>query len=188
MVYFYSGQELFTAKELSNMEMRSTVHGRRGKRLRRWLLGILIFLVIILIGVSVLGEAQKPVDTAKDRVTKIAKQSGKLTTVSKFYRISRQKVYYSAVGENKKNQKIGVIVQGKSDKLTTINMTDGLSEKQVRNLLNKQLHPKKITSIGLALYKKVPVWQLTFVDKDDNLNFITYQFSDGKQVQSIRHL
>ncbi|ATF41159.1 hypothetical protein CO680_03485 [Weissella paramesenteroides] len=188
MVYFYSGQKLYTTKELSNMEMRSTVHGRRGKRLRHWLLGILMFLFIILIGVSILGEAQKPVDTAKERVTKIAKQSNKLTSVSKFYRISRQKVYYSAVGENKKHQKVGVIVQGKSDKLTTINMTDGLSEKQVKKLANKQFHPKKVTSIGLALYKQVPVWQLTFVDKDNNLNFITYQFSDGKQVQTIRHL
>ena len=170
------------------MRMRSTIHGYRGKRLRHWLLGILIFLVIILIGVSILEKAQDPLDTAKERVTRIAKQSNKLSSVSKFYRISRQHTYYSAVGENKKHDQIGVIARGKSNKLATVNMADGLSEKNVRKLVNKQFSPKKITSIGLAIYKKVPVWQVTFLDKDENLNFITYQFSDGKQVQTIRHL
>jgi uncharacterized protein YpmB len=67
-------------------------------------------------------------------------------------------------------------------------MADGLSEKDVRKLVDKQFNPQKVTSIGLAIYEKVPVWQVTFIDKDDNLNFITYQFSNGKQVQTIRHL
>ncbi len=170
------------------MRMRSTIHGYRGKRLRHWLLGILIFLVIILIGISILEKAQSPIDTAKERITKVAKQSNKLSSVSKFYRISRQNTYYSTIGENKKHEQVGVIARGKSNKLTTINIADGLSEKDVRKLVDKQFNPQKVTSIGLAIYEKVPVWQVTFIDKDNNLNFITYQFSNGKQVQTIRHL
>jgi len=33
----------------------------------------------------------------------------------------------------------------------------------------------------------VPAWDVTFIDKRDNLNFMTYQFKDGKVLRSVQN-
>jgi|GEM_PF-1726327 len=170
------------------MELRTTSRSRRRGHNRRWLIGGLIVLAVLVSGIAILSVALRPVNDARNTVTKLAVKQNKISTVTEFHHISRQKTYNSIIGMNKNHQQIGVIMTGSSTKLVTIKMADGLSEAKVRQLIQTNYHPKRITSMGLAIYKHVPVWDVTFLDKQGNVNLITYQFSDGKAVRTIQHL
>ena len=170
------------------MEMRSTARSRRRRHGWRWLIGLIVVLVLLIGGATIVSVAMHPVTAARERVTELAVKRNKITSATQFYAVSRNDTYYSVVGENKKHQKIGVIVKGKSKKLVTVKMADGVSAAEVRQLVKSKYNPKRITSLGLAIYKQVPVWEVTFIDRQGNLNFITYQFADGKADRTIQHL
>ena len=170
------------------MELRTASRSRRRGHKRRWLIGAIVVLAVLVSGITIVSVALQPVNDARNTVTKLAVKQNKITKVTDFHHISRQKTYNSIIGVNKKHQKVGVIMTGSSKKLVTIKMADGLSETKVRQLIQSDYHPKRITSMGLAMYKQVPVWDVTFLDRQGNVNLITYQFSDGKKVRTIQHL
>ena len=170
------------------MEMRTMSRSRRRGHGRRWLIGLIVVLVLIAGGATIASIALRPVNTARERVTELAIKRNKITSATQFFRVSRQHTYYSVIGKNKQHQEIGVIVKDKSKKITTVQMKNGLSAAEVRNLVKSKYQPKRITSLGLAIYEQVPVWEVTFTDRQGNLNLITFQFSDGKAVRTIQHL
>lgn len=79
-------------------------------------------------------------------------------------------------------------MNAKTKDMTVLAMNEGKSYQTVKKQVEQKYQPKKITNIGMGIYKKVPVWEVKFIDQNGNLNFITVQFTNGKVVRSINNL
>lgn len=169
------------------MEMRLAPQKRRRQQRRRRYTIIAVILVIIILVFGYFMTVNQPRADAKSQITHKAQKAQKIKYVDHFYRVSRSHTYYSVTGKNKDNQTVGVINRKGSNKLTTVKMADGLSAKDIQQTVKNNYPVKKITSLGLATYEGVPVWDVTFIDKRDNLNFMTYQFKDGKVLRSVQN-
>lgn len=171
------------------MEMRSQIR-RRQKKSRRWLVVILVILVVIGVVWQFFAHAMAPLQQAEQKYERIATRRFNLVKTDHFYQVSRNgKTYYSVVGENKNKQDVAVIFgPSNHDKGKKISLQGKQTATTVRNKVKREYDPKHITSLGLAVYQDVPVWKVTFIDHHGNLNFITYQVSNGKAVQTIRNL
>lgn len=170
------------------MEIRQTPQAMRRERRARWfkIIGSIVGVVAIVVTFFML--ATHPMREGQQRLTKLATDQFNLVHVDDYYSVSRNDVYTSLVGTNKKDQKIGVIRNNTTSELMEIDMNNGWSEKQVRDDVNSRFKPKDITSLGLGIYDGVPVWQVTIIEKDNNLTLLTYQFSDGKIIRAIENL
>lgn len=159
------------------------------KTYRTALITLLVIILIVVINVyGVLGRSVQPINKANREYSALVVNAKKLTKVEHFYWSSRDQTYYTFIGKNQRHQETGVIVEKQSKKMVTIAMKDGLSYDAVKQLIVNKYAPKKITNIGMGIYKKVPVWEVKFIDQDDNLNFITVQFENGKIVRTINNL
>lgn len=169
------------------MEMRARINRQRQKM--RWMLGT-IFGVLAVIGLvySFLGTATRPIDQANHKYSQIALDQKALTSVTNFYWNARQKTYYTILGKDAKNRQKVVIVAKGTQKLHTYLMKDGVTAEKAQAVVTTAYQPKKITNIGMSMYAGVPVWEVTFIDKKGNLNYITVQFYNGKIVRTIRNL
>jgi uncharacterized protein YpmB len=174
------------------MEMRSKIRTRRKKTHRfLWTLLVLLGLVaIVTIGYSV---AQAPLTNAADKYEARAINSGAVTKVTDFYQTSRDGRYYTVVGKNKTGKTIAVIYQDKAKgkkkaKSMQLQLAKGYTAKEALTKVKTTYNPAKITATGMAIYKGVAVWEVTFTDQKGNLNFVTIQFSNGKIVRTILNL
>jgi len=162
---------------------------RRRNRIRHWIYGTIIILVLLLVGsYAVIATGLRPINKANKEYGALVLKKDKLKTVDHFYWSARQKTYYTFVGKNDKNQSTGVIVEKGTKKMTTVKMADGLSYNAVETQIKDKYHPAEITNIGMSIYKDVPVWEVKFIDQKGTLNFITVQFSNGKEVRTIQNL
>lgn len=170
------------------MEIRKTPQAMRRERRARWLkiIGSIVGVVAI-VGTFFLVSIH-PMREGEQRLAKLATDQFNLVHTDAYYSVSRDDVYTSLVGTNKKDQTIGVIRNNTTSELMEIDMSTGWSEKQVRDDVESRFKPKDITSLGMGIYDSVPVWLVTIIEKDDNLTLLTYQFSDGKIIRAIENL
>ncbi|QBO36816.1 hypothetical protein EQG49_10365 [Periweissella cryptocerci] len=172
------------------MQLRQNLY-RRHHIVSRWLITIGIILVIVIGVLIIFGKALSPARNAREKYEPIAAKVG-LTEPSDFLVSKRNTVYYSVIGENKKKQQIAVIMPAQKKPnpkaATTVMLKDGLSYQQVVNRVWAEYKPKKVLSIGLTLYKGYPAWDVSFTNQKNNLNFVTLQFTDGKELKLIQNL
>ncbi|AEJ24116.1 DUF5590 domain-containing protein [Weissella koreensis] len=168
------------------MQMRQL---NRRKSHTHWVLWIILGVILLaIIGYSVLVAATKPINHANQEYSNLVIKKHKLKSVQNFYWSNRSGDYYTLIGKNDKNKKTGVIVNAKTKDMTVLAMNEGKSYQTVKKQVEQKYQPKKITNIGMGIYKKVPVWEVKFIDQNGNLNFITVQFTNGKVVRSINNL
>jgi len=170
------------------MEIRQTPQVIRRKRRARWLkiIGSIVGAVAIVVAFLVLST--HPMREGQQRLTQLATDQFNLVDVKQYYSVSRDDVYTSLVGTNKKDETIGVIRNNTTSELMEVDMSKGWSAEQVREDVKVRFAPKEITSLGMGIYDGVPVWLVTILEKDDNLTLLTYQFSDGKIIRAIENL
>ncbi|QIL50839.1 DUF5590 domain-containing protein [Weissella coleopterorum] len=168
------------------MQMRQLNRQKSKFHWGRWV--VLGIIILVVIGYGILGTATKPINQANQEYSKLVLKEHKLSSVQNFYWSNRSGDYYTLIGKNAQGQKTGVIVNAKSKAMTVLPMNEGLSYQAVQDRINQKYQPKKITNIGMSVYKKVPVWEVKFIDQNENLNFITIQFTNGKVVRSINNL
>lgn len=169
------------------MEMRLAPQARRQQQRRRryTIIGVIILIVILIL--SYFSVVNRPMSQARSQLTTAAKKADKIQYVDSFHQISRQDTYYSITGRDKDKKSVGVLNKKGSSKLTTVNLDDGLTAADVKNTVEKNYDVKRITGPGLAEYQNIPVWDVTFIDKQDTLNFISYRVNDGKVLRSVQN-
>ncbi|MBM7617459.1 uncharacterized protein YpmB [Weissella uvarum] len=170
------------------MEMRLAPQRRRRQQRRRryTIIGVIVIILILVVGYF--AAVNHPMSQARSNLTHSAKQAKQIRYVDHFYHVSNQHTYYALTGRNQDNQPVGVIQRKGSKKLTTVKLNHGLSAKDIRQSVKQNYQVKKITSLGLATYHNIPAWDVTFIDKQNNMNYVTYRFSDGKVLRSILNL
>ncbi|MCM0598818.1 cell wall elongation regulator TseB-like domain-containing protein [Periweissella fabalis] len=170
------------------MQLRQNIYQRKFK-IKPSMVIISVLLLVIIAIIVIFEVALNPAKSDKNTYEAIAKKSG-ITQVDSFLVSKRSKIYYSVIGENNKKQDIAVIMHANDKKFKPVilKMNDGLSENQVRSLVQQRYSPKKVYSVALTLYDGAPAWDVSYLDQKQNLSFATIQFTNGKQLKLIQNL
>ncbi|CAH0416301.1 DUF5590 domain-containing protein [Periweissella fabaria] len=170
------------------MQLRQNIYHRKFK-IKPSMVIISGLLVILLAIIVIFQIALSPAKRAQNTYEAIAKNNG-ITKTTSFLVSKRAKVYYSVVGKNKKNQNIAVIMHANDKKFkpVVLKMADGLSEYQIRSLVQQRYNPRKVYSAALTIYEGAPAWDVSYLDQKNNLSFATLQFTNGKQLKLIQNL
>lgn len=152
-----------------------------------WGLGILILVLLALIigFVTVMYRSNRPLAQAEEEATTIAQKYTDLAEVSDFYWFTREKTYFSLLGEDKKGNEIAVIVPKDGNKVTVLNQKDGLSELAAMQNVAKAYPKEKVKQAKLGIYQEAPVWEVTTTSSSGKVNYVLVSFDKGEEIKKV---
>lgn len=162
---------------------------KKKHRLEWILLIVTLVLVFVIIGIiSLFYRSSRPLAQAKEEATTMARKYTDLQTVDDFYRFTREKTYFSLLGEDKKGTKIAVIMPKEGETIKVLNQKDGISESQALQTAAQAYPKERVIKADLGLFEDQPVWEVTSESADGGVNFVLLSYSDGKEVKKISNI
>lgn len=145
---------------------------------------IVVLLVIILFSSIFYIRASRPIRQAKAEAVEIAKEYVDLKRVNRFYWFTRESTYFSLVGETEAGKNVVVIIPKTGDKMLIFDEKDGLTEEEVRRMVQESYPKEKVRKLTLGVYADQVVWEvMTKVDEDSH--YYLLDFKDGHLVKSL---
>ncbi len=159
------------------------------KKLNRWLLGIVTFLLIILVvGTMIFIRSNRPMQQAKREAVQMAEKYADLETVDQFYWFNREQTYFTVVGKNKSQEEIIVIIPKSGDKVRVLAQKDGLTEVQAEETVKTNDPDVTIEKANLGIYRDQTAWEITAKDDQGAIYYYLLNFNDGKIIKVIKKI
>ncbi|KRO18210.1 cell wall elongation regulator TseB-like domain-containing protein [Lacticaseibacillus saniviri] len=155
-------------------------------RWRKWLW--ILPVVLLIAGFS--GwyyRAQAPRNQLRREAIQIATKQAGLTQVDQFYWFTHGASYLTVAGTTKNKRPVYVLIRQSNGKVVVLNQKDGITPAKARAQA-ATYQPKKILSVTLGERRKQVIWDVSYLDQNGKLGYVSYNFKTGNQVQSIRNI
>jgi uncharacterized protein YpmB len=158
--------------------------------MKKWISIIISAAVIVIGSASVLlyQTARAPVKEEIDQASKRVMDETPIKKIEKASIYHGAKAYTVVIGKDGNKEKMVAFVPGKKGEIIVKKWADGISEEQAINKLNDEKNPEEILSVRLGHESVGPVWEITYLDSQKNLNYFYLLFSNGEWWKKIENL
>ncbi|CAN7348205.1 cell wall elongation regulator TseB-like domain-containing protein [Rossellomorea sp. LjRoot5] len=158
--------------------------------MKKWITIIVLLFIVIGISASVLlyQVSRNPLDHQRDLALKRVKDETAIVKVEDTSFYNGSKSYVVVTGENEQKEKLVAWVPDKKGKIIEKKWANGITKDQAINKLNDEKKPKELLSVRLGYESVGPVWEMTYLDQQDNLNYYYLLFSSGEWWRKIENL
>ncbi|RLQ95130.1 cell wall elongation regulator TseB-like domain-containing protein [Falsibacillus albus] len=158
--------------------------------MKKWILFFIGLTIIVLaITINIFIKGHSPLRAARDEAVQEVKHSTDIVKVKDFYLYHGSKSIYTVVGETKNGEKkVAFIPENKKSGLTEIKWAKGISKEDALNKLTQEKHPKKILGIRLGLEKVGPIWEISYLDNEGDLNYYYLLFKSGDWWKTVENI
>ncbi|MCO6541274.1 hypothetical protein DS831_06700 [Bombilactobacillus bombi] len=127
--------------------------------------------------------------SARTQALNVAQSKADVANATFYSEFDRQQRYFSVGGydQHHPQQFKYVIINGHSGKINVLKGKANLPY-QARQIVEDNQHPKKITKVALGYHQQKPVWEITFVNKNQTVGYYLTNFKNTKIVQVINNL
>lgn len=158
--------------------------------MKKWITIILIAFVLIggtsafLIYKNSRSPLHKQSEAAIDRV----KEETGITKIEDTSFYNGTKAYSVIIGKDDGGKKkVAWVPEGKG-KIIERDWDGGISKEEAVNKLRSEIEPKELLSIRLGYESVGPVWEITYLDDQEQLNYFYMLFSNGEWWKKIENL
>ncbi|MCR8846911.1 DUF5590 domain-containing protein [Rossellomorea sp. SC111] len=158
--------------------------------MKKWITIIVLLFIVIGISASVLlyQVSRNPLDHQRDLALKRVKDETGIVKVEETSFYNGSTSYVVVTGENEQKEKLVAWVPDKKGKIIEEKWANGITKDQAINKLNDEKEPKELLSVRLGYESVGPVWEMTYLDQQDNLNYYYLLFSSGEWWRKIENL
>lgn len=160
--------------------------------MKNWLIFIAVFILSlsIIITVLIFWNAKKPFDNIEEKAEELALSSDSLKKVTDSYVYNGSKPYVTVFGEDEDGEKKAVFVpiSLEEEAIQEVFLKEGITEKEALAQLNKEQDVKKILHTKLGYESVGAVWEITYTNNSDNVNYVYIVFEDGQWWKRILNL
>lgn len=148
------------------------------------ILGLILILAVVLISL-VLFQSASPMRKAKKEGIKIAQSVADIQQVDEFYWFTREKTYFTIVGEDKNQvEKVVFLPQDGSEALV-MEQKEGLTDKEAIQKVLDLKETSKIKKVSLGIYDNKPTWEIVAKSKDGGIVYYLIDFKNGDVIKKI---
>jgi uncharacterized protein YpmB len=158
--------------------------------MKKWI-SIIIAAAILVIGtasVILYQSARAPVEEEIDQASKRVLDETPIKEIDQANIYHGANAYTVVIGKDGDNEKMVAFVPEKKGKIIVKQWADGISKEQAINKLNDEKNPDEILSVRLGHESVGPVWEITYLDNQKNLNYFYLLFSNGEWWKKIENL
>lgn len=160
--------------------------------MKNWIIFISVFILslALVISVLVIWKSDAPFNEIETKAEELALSSDTLAAVSDSYVYNGNKPYVTVFGEDKDGNKKALFVPINLEEkaIQEVNLKDGITEEQALSVLSKEEEVKEILHTKLGYEEVGPVWEITYKNKSDKLNYVYILFEDGQWWKRILNL
>lgn len=160
--------------------------------MKNWIKFFSIFFVILAVVLTAIITimAYYPFNKATKEAEKVVQSEQLLSNITSSYVYSSKVSYVTVFGENDNKQQAAVFVnQGdlKAEKQQII-LADGITEAEAIKAATKGLKVKTVLHAKLGIEKPGVVWEVSFKDDKDQLNYVYVLFETGQWWKKVTNL
>ncbi|WP_456274260.1 cell wall elongation regulator TseB-like domain-containing protein [Bacillus sp. AK031] len=154
-----------------------------------------IIFLIVLVSVVIVGamaaiflNARSPVNNKAEGALQRAQNETEIASTEDVSLYNGKNSYVVITGENTDGEKIIVWVPEEDEEIIVKKWADGISKKAAINKLNEEEEVHEILSVKLGMESVGPVWELTYLDDNEHLNYYYLLFETGEWWRKIENL
>ncbi|MFC6038557.1 DUF5590 domain-containing protein [Paenisporosarcina macmurdoensis] len=160
--------------------------------MKRWIIFISVFILSLSLVISlfVIWKAGQPFSDERDKAELLVLKEEKLkeVSVSEVYNGSNTYVTVSGNDVDGKGKVVFVPITGKDLAIEEVMLKDGISKKQAIDAVQTEFKVKEVLHTKLGWEQDNAVWEITFLNENDKLNYVYLLFEDGKWWKRILNL
>ncbi len=150
-------------------------------------IAFLVLLVVLLFYIILYTVADKPRREAYDQAKSVAEKEVGMQEYTDFYMYQGNEHWDVITGVDKKGKEVGVWIPDGKDKPVTIALSEGISEEKAIAYVKQQESVEEIMSAKLGMEKNKPLWEVTYLDKENNLGYYYIDFYGKEVFKKIGH-
>lgn len=160
--------------------------------MKKWFIFISVFILSLSLCISlfVIWKAGQPFRSAKQDAEQVAISEKMLTEVTDSQVYSSTNTYITVLGNDENGEEKAVFIPSSNQKLKIeeVLMKDGISKKQAIKTVQDEFEVKEVLHTKLGWEQNHAVWEITFLNENDKLNYVYLLFENGKWWKRILNM
>lgn len=160
--------------------------------MKNWLIFISVFTVSLslVITILVLWRAETPFRSIEEQAEQLALDAKALAIVSESYTYNGKHSYVTVFGVDEYGDQKAVFVPTnlEEDSIQDVFLKDGVTEKEALSVFKKEGNVQKILHMKLGYEEPGAVWEVSYLNDKDKLNYVYIMFEDGEWWKRITNL
>ncbi|WP_431029909.1 DUF5590 domain-containing protein [Lysinibacillus sp. LZ02] len=160
--------------------------------MKNWLIFGIIFMISLGLAIVsiVLWKADSPFNEWEQKAEDLAIESKSLAIVTNSYVYNGNKPYVTVFGvdEYGKEKAIFVPISLEEDMIQEVFLQDGITKEQALSVLRNETNVKEILHTKLGYEEAGAVWEITYTNDAEKLNYVYILFEDGQWWKRILNL
>ncbi|WP_342600880.1 DUF5590 domain-containing protein [Psychrobacillus sp. FSL H8-0483] len=160
--------------------------------LKRWLLFLVVFAVSLTVILSLLiyFQAKAPFKDANKSAETYVTENNLLAQVEDAYVYNSSSTFHTIIGKTAKGEEKAFFIPEKEndDAIMEVNLQDGISKEQAIQLAMEDETNSKLLHAKLGVEEVGPVWEITYVNETNKLNYVYLLFDNGDWWKRISNL
>ena len=160
--------------------------------MKRWIIFISVFILSLSLVISlfVIWKAGQPFSDEKDKAEQLVLSEKKLTDVTDSEIYSGTNTYVTVSGNDVEGngKAVFIPITGKDVAIEEVILKDGISQKQAIEAVQNEFEVKEVLHTKLGWEQDNAVWEITFLNENDKLNYVYLLFDNGKWWKRILNM
>ena len=160
--------------------------------LKRWLLFIVIFTISLtaILSILIYTQAREPYKEALTSAESYTLKNNLLETIDESYVYNSTDSYQTIIGDTKDGSKKAFFIPLKANEepIMEVSFEEGISKEEAISIVLDGEQESKVLHAKLGVEEVGPVWEITFVNSKDNLNYVYLLFDNGDWWKRISNL
>ncbi|MGB2991857.1 MAG: DUF5590 domain-containing protein [Paenisporosarcina sp.] len=160
--------------------------------MKRWIIFISVFILSLSLVISlfVIWKAGQPFSDEKDKAEQLVLSEKKLTDVTDSEIYSGTNTYVTVSGNDVEGngKAVFIPITGKDVAIEEVILKDGISQKQAIEAVQNEFEVKEVLHTKLGWEQDNAVWEITFLNENDKLNYVYLSFETGKWWKRILNM
>jgi len=161
--------------------------------MKKWVIFISVFVISLSLVISlfVIWTAGQPFRDVKEKAEQVAISEKKLEQVTNSEVFNSNYTYTTVRGTDENGTKKAVFIPTSKNKemsIEEVQMKDGISKNQAIKIVQEEFKVKEVLHTKLGWEQDNAIWEITFLNENDKLNYVYLLFENGKWWKRILNL
>lgn len=157
------------------------------QRLVNSLTAIIVILLIVFMGIFMMS--QQSINQAQAETEQLVALDHPIKQVNKFYWLTTpEETFFSLDFTDQEGEGRYAIVAQEGGDVVYYKHNEIISENDAKGLTLNYTESKDIIQARLGMYNNKPVWEVTFTNEDDAMNYYYIDAQTGEWIQTIANL
>lgn len=157
--------------------------------MKKVIIGLVLTLSVFIVGsIFIYQRANAPRARAENETITFLTERTDLVKPEHFYWYNGSETTFSIRGFNEEEEEKLYIVRQEGGEITTLNISDTLSEQDAIRQTREAREPKRILDTKVGLMNDTPIWEVTYRNENDRLGYYIIDLQTGEWIRTIDNI